>query len=346
VKSIPEDIQELLRILESASHTEDETASRVQLPSGQVARLSFELDEGCGYRSAKLSLETPKVEQAMIAALTALNGREVDPPRVRRSIHASAWHQEALHSLAKGEPRSMLAHSGEGATAGDIRAGFSLRYVQVLLRYYRPDFDSMSKDEQIALTTRFVEHANEFLDALRKLTACLQYGHPYRGLPTTPVRQAARDVRAAELRDIDELTYKEIGSRLEVKPYKHDAYRNDNTLVRKHCVPNGRNILKTALGIDDEGYNEYVKVRKAETQRWISLPKSWRWAELFAQDAVIPTEKLHRIMTCSYEDLADEVSRLNDEMPGLNEAQISSLAGARAGWEFYGDNGQSEAGHA
>jgi hypothetical protein len=160
----------------------------------------------------------------------------------------------------------------------------------------------MSKEEQIALTTRFVEHANEFLDASRKLAVCLQYGHPHRGLPNTPVRQAARDVRAAELRDIEELTYKEIGSRLDVKPYKHDAYRNDNTPVRTLCVPKGRNILKEALGIDDEGYDEYVKAREAETQRWSSLPKGWRWAELFAQDAEIPTEKLHRIMICSDED--------------------------------------------
>jgi hypothetical protein len=345
VKRIPEDIRELLQVLESATRTEDETASRVRLPKGQSAYLSFELDEGSGYRSVKLSLETPKLEQAVIAALTALNGREVEPLRVRRSIHASETLQEALRSLAKGEPRQEPSPEIKRATVGDVSAGRSLRYVQLLLRHYRPDFDSMAKEEQVALTTRFVEHANEFLDALRKLSDCLQYGHPYRGLPNTPMKQAARDVRAAELRDIDELTYKEIGSRLEVKPYKHDADRNDDTAVRTRCVPNGRNILKKVLGLDDEGYNEYIEAKKAEAQKWSSLPKSRKWAELFAQDAEIPTEKLHRIMTCNDEDLIDEISRLKDEIPGLDEDQISSLAWARASWESYGDRGQDVTEH-
>jgi hypothetical protein len=345
VKSIPEDIQGILQVLESAARSVDETASRVRLPKGQPAQLSLELDEDSGYRRAKLFLETPRVEQAVVAALTALNGREVDPRRVRRSIHASEWQQEALRSLTKGEPRPEPPPEIKGATVGDVSAGCSLRYVQLLLRHYRPDFDSMTKEERVALTTRFVEHANEYLDALRKLSACLQYGHPYRGLPNTPMKQAARDVRAAELRDIEELTYKEIGARLGVKPYKHDADRNDNTAVRTRCVPNGRNILKKVLGLDDEGYNEYFQARKAEAQKWSSLPKSRRWAELFAQDAEIPTEKLHRIMTCSDEDLIDEISRLKDEMPGLDEDQISSLAWARASWESYGDRDQEVTEH-
>ena len=292
MNSIPEDIQGLWRVLESAARSADETATRVRLPKGQSAHLSFELDEGSGYRSAKaLPSRRQGWSKLVVAVLTALNGRDVDPLRVRRSVHASEWQREMLHSLAKGEPRPEPSPMVKGATVGDIRDGYSLRYAQVLLRHYRQDFDSMTKEEQVALTTRIVEHANAFLSALRKLSACLQYGHPYHGLPNTPVRQAARDVRAAELRDIDELPYKEIGARLDVKPYKHDAYRNDNTPVRKRCVPNGRKILKKAMGIDDEGYNEYIQVRKAEAQRWSSLPKSRRWAELFAQDAKIPTKK-------------------------------------------------------
>ncbi len=105
LEHIPEDIQEMLRILEDAARKEDEKASRVRLPNGQLSRLSFELDENYGHRSAKLSLETPRVEQAIVAALTALHGRKVDPKRVRRSIYAAEWSHEALRSLVTGEPR-------------------------------------------------------------------------------------------------------------------------------------------------------------------------------------------------------------------------------------------------
>ena len=127
MNNIPEDIQELLQVLESAARTEDETASRVQLPKGQSACLSFEVDEGSGYRSARLSLETPRVEQAVVAAITTLNGRQVDPSRVRRSIHASEWQREVLHSLAKEEPRPVLPPLVKGATVGDVRAGYYSR---------------------------------------------------------------------------------------------------------------------------------------------------------------------------------------------------------------------------
>jgi hypothetical protein len=72
-------------------------------------------------------------------------------------------------------------------------------------------------------------------------------------------------------------------------------------------------------------------------RRFRPISSSQATNPIFAQGEELPTEKLHRIMTCSDEDLADEISRLNDEMSGLDQNQILSLAGARASWESYDD---------
>ena len=57
----------------------------------------------------------------------------------------------------------------------------------------------MSEKERIALLERTIRYVNEYLEALRRITAFLQYGKTgaYEGLPTKQVTQAAKQVRAA-----------------------------------------------------------------------------------------------------------------------------------------------------
>jgi hypothetical protein len=147
-----------------------------------------------------------------------------------------------------------------------------------LLRYFRPDFDDASEKERIELLERTIGYANDYLKALRRLTAFLQYGKtgPYEGLPTKQVTQAAKQVRAAELREVmrtergDPLPYAKIGKLLGEKPTPGQDRRSYEARI-KGMVEDGKGILKQALG--EQGYRDYMEVKRAELEQWQTLSK-------------------------------------------------------------------------
>jgi hypothetical protein len=71
----------------------------------------------------------------------------------------------------------------------DFIDGFMVTPVYELLRYFRPEFDDASEKELIELLERTIGYVNDYLKALRRLTAFLQYGKAgaYEGLPSKQV---------------------------------------------------------------------------------------------------------------------------------------------------------------
>jgi hypothetical protein len=166
--------------------------------------------------------------------------------------------------------------------ATDFVEGLRLTPVYELLRYFRPELDDMSEKERIALLERTIYYINEYLKALRRLTAFLQYGKTgaYEGLPTKQVTQAGKQVRAAEFRELvkteqgDPLPYSEIGKLLGEKPapgqmQPHLIRGYDARISR--MAKDGRGILKQALG--EEGYRAYMEEKRAELEHWQTLSK-------------------------------------------------------------------------
>src|SRR5918994_5541882 len=110
--------------------------------------------------------------------------------------------------------------------ATDFFEGLRLTPVYELLRYFRPELDDMSEKERIELLERTIGYVNAYLEALRRLTAFLQYGKAgaYEGLPPKLVTKATKQVRAAELRELMRteegapLPYRKIGKLLGEKP--------------------------------------------------------------------------------------------------------------------------------
>ena len=150
--------------------------------------------------------------------------------------------------------------------------------VYELLRYFRPELDDMSEKERIELLDRTIGYINDYLKALRRLTAFLQYGKAgaYEGLPTKPVTQAKKQVRAAEFRELvrtergDPLPYAKIGKLLGEKPTPGQAPRSYERRI-KGMVEDGKGILKQALG--EQGYRDYMEERRAELEHWQTLSK-------------------------------------------------------------------------
>jgi Mn-dependent DtxR family transcriptional regulator len=87
-----------------------------------------------------------------------------------------------------------------------------LEYVAAVLRHSRPEFDTLPYSERVALLKEGCRRVNEVLESLRKWERFLEYGVPERDL-RPKLEKAARDVRAAELRDIEGLSNPKIGER-------------------------------------------------------------------------------------------------------------------------------------
>jgi hypothetical protein len=153
----------------------------------------------------------------------------------------------------------------EGAKIRDLWDAPQIVSLVTLLRYFRPGFDALNEPERAALVEAATEKTNAYLEALRSLMIFLMHGDAYSGNPTRPVTEAARQVRAAELRDIDGLTNATVGERLGIPPTESDKIKGDNSRARNN-IRAGRRIFERALG--KEGCEAYVGSHRADAETW------------------------------------------------------------------------------
>lgn len=240
-----------------------------------------------GYKNVAISDEPLRTDKAIIAAMTTLEGRPLDTqllgkalPEVLPAYGQSVWDRWTKTLKERRSDEELLG------TLEDLRHHQSLDYVLTLLRYHRPGFDDMPREDRVALVAGTCSYVNAFLEALRKLMAFLEHGTPGRRIPAA-TKAAARDVRAAVLKDVDGLTYREIGNELGVPPPEYDG-KGDHPTVRK-MVRRGRRILEQALGV--EGWRTQVEAMRAEAERWNALSEEEREAEMESEDLGVPYEE-------------------------------------------------------
>jgi hypothetical protein len=248
------------------------------------------------YREVRVADELVRTDEAILAALTAMEGRLIDPKRLRK----------ALAELDLSSEQSMLDHwreayrsvPDEQASEGkrpelveNLQHPQSLDYVLLLLKHHRPDFDELPQKRRLELIARTCELVNESLASVRKLASFLEFGAPGR-LLRNAAEDADRDVRAAVLRDVDGLTNQKIGEELGVdRPGSFATYRDYSTV--RDMVRRGRLILERTLG--KEGWQRQIQDMKAEAERWRSLSDVEQNAEGMAEYLEIPyAEALRR----------------------------------------------------
>ncbi len=260
--------------------------------AGQVCWL--QLDAGRserGYRNVAISDEPLRTDKAIVAALTALEGRPLDAERLAKALpEVVPFYGEAVWDrwtkiLKERRDDGDLIETLEG-----LRYHQALDYVLTLLRYHRPGFDEMPREERVALVAGTCSCVNRFLEALRKLMAFLEHGTPGRRIPAA-TKAATRDVKAAVLKDVDGLTYRGIGKELGVPPPEDAGHKGDHPTVRK-MVRRGRAILVRALG--EEGWRRQAEAMRAEAARWRSLSEAQREAEMEAESFGAPYEEPFR----------------------------------------------------
>jgi hypothetical protein len=296
MESIREKLESLLRSLASDALKEDKNSKRVRHSSGQIMRLLLDAKRTeQGYRGAEVLVGPSRTEEAYVAAVLALQGEEMEREGDEKNLQSNEMAQAskailyfelmrsgrtdgAARDTVHQAMRDLHLYREGPVKATDYFEGLMLNPVHELLRYFRPELDDMSEKERIELLERTIRYINDYLKALRRLTAFLQYGKPgpYEGLPTRQVTQAAKQVRAAEFRELvrtergDPLPYAKIGKLLGEKPTPGQAHRSYEGRIRG-MVEDGKGILKQALG--EQGYRDYVEEKRAELEHWQMLSK-------------------------------------------------------------------------
>ena len=239
-----------------------------------------------GYREIVVSDEPLRTDTAILAAVTSLEGRQLDVGRLREVLpEIMPFPGESFFDRWK----AALGEGREG-TLRDLRHHRALDYVLALLRYHRPGFDDLPVEERAGLVADTSAHINGLLENLRKLSTFLEHGRPGRRGPTA-TRVTARDVAAAVLKDVDGLTYKEIGERFGMLFPVDFGHKGDHATVRK-MVMRGRRVLEQALGA--EGWRTQAEAMRAGAERWRSMSEDERDAELEAEALGIPPEEAFR----------------------------------------------------
>ena len=239
-----------------------------------------------GYREVRASDRPLRTNEAVLAALTVLEGKQVDARQVREALDASGLALDESLTRQSLEKRNLPAPLPINL----------LEYVFLLLRYHRPGFDDLPREERLDLIEGTCIHINECIDTARKLTAFLEYGTPgkrQRGA----TRNADRDVRAAVRRDVDGWTYRRIGEELGVPLPQDFDYKGDHPRVRQ-MVSRGQSILERALGKD--GWRKHIEAMRTEAERWNALSDLEQCAEDLAEGLGMPYEEARRI--CIEED--------------------------------------------
>ena len=244
-----------------------------------------------GYREISVSDEPLRTDAAILAALTVLEGRPLDVGALHKvlrrilPLRGESFFDRWTKVLEDGHAREDLR-----PTLQDLRHHQTLDYALMLLRYHSPGFDKLALEERADLIEETCAHINKFVEVLHKLISFLEHGKPKRRGPAA-TKVASRDIKAAVLKEVDDLTYRQIAEVLCMNTPADFLIKGDHPTVRK-MVKRGRSALVVALG--EEGWRAHAQAMKGEAQRWHSRSEIQRRAELRAEALGPPYEEILR----------------------------------------------------
>jgi hypothetical protein len=215
----------------------------VRLENGQTLWLVF-YPEGI-----EVLEDYPRQTVAILGALAALEGGEVGTAGmglIRSALSSTGGSAEE----ALGELRRPDRHNEHQM----------LTFGLVLLAFYRPDFDGLPPNEQRRLAAQVCERLDAVSKACRKLAETLEFGTvtPGKSLRSA-VKDAARDVRLAELHDVHGKNQVELGAIFGIEQTERDKVKRENQGVRKG-IERARKLLNEAL---DGGWEEVAARRRS-----------------------------------------------------------------------------------
>jgi hypothetical protein len=265
-----------------------------------------------GYREISVSDEPLRTDAAILAALTALEGRPLDLGALhdvlarilplRGESFFERWTKVLEDRRTREDLRPILQ---------DLRHHQTLDYALMLLRYHSPGFDDLALEVRADLIAETCAHINEFVEVLRKLMTFLEHGKPKRRGPAA-TKVASRDVKAAVLRDVDGLSNRQIAEALCMNLPADFLIKGDHPTVRK-MVRRGRSALVAALG--EAGWRAQAQAMKDEAERWHSRSEVQRRAELEAEALGVPYEEVLKHLEERQSSRAREERSMREGVP-------------------------------
>jgi hypothetical protein len=232
-------------------------------------------------------------DKAIIAALTVLEAGTLKSGGLREAILLylvirDAGHlplsrlKEVLSDACAKDPS--LQHAGSEDILDAVFKGSALAYVEELLRYFRPSYDCLAREDQAALIEAACDRINKFHSATEELIRFLEYGAPRKKLKPG-IKDVRRDIQAAILRRVENMSPQEIGIVLGARPPGlYDEIKKDHSTVRD-WITRGEDVLKIAWGV--EGWSERAQKMKAARERYQHLSEEERIIEDAAENLAL-----------------------------------------------------------
>jgi hypothetical protein len=278
-----------------------------------------------GYRDLEIFDESLGSDKAIIAALTTLETATQDKERLRQAILIylvsknalqEAWStmkpsltsefighllKRSAEALEEAQAKYPLLHD---ANPDDLLTALgganTFRYVERLLRYFRPNFGNLIFEEQAALIEGTCIRVNKFRRATEDLMAFIEYGGYDKDDKDLRVKKlkpgledARRDIRAVVLRDVEGMSVEAIGKELGANPPGES-----NKIKKYHStvgtrIKRGRALVEGAWG--KEGWQERADAMRHARQNYLVLSEKDRaileMAERLALHAGVPVER-------------------------------------------------------
>jgi hypothetical protein len=261
-----------------------------------------------GYKQIEVFNSPLKTDTAILGAITALEAEEVDTESLEDSLidyvidEWKEWperSEEAPELLEEERDdfekvyAKMADHWTEEKDKPYVERydhpNSVLEYVIGLLRYYRPEFDDLSREEQRGLVKGSCKRVSKYVKSLRDLSAFLEYGLPEQDL-RSKVENATRDIEAAELQDVEGLSSPKLGEVLGVAAPRSDLVKRTNSTANA-MAKRGRRLLQTNLG--EDAWRAWVEAKKVERDRFLSLSEGAQSLVAFAENTGTPIEEIY-----------------------------------------------------
>jgi hypothetical protein len=146
-----------------------------------------------------------------------------------------------------------------------------LEYGSDIIKQYQPDFDYSASEEHALLLLRTLERINKVRESVQDLQNFLWYSTPEnhnRAVP--PIKDPQRDVKAAVLQDVHDLSTLEIGDTLRFKaPSDLDKARKRENAAVRAAAQRGRELLHYYFGAEE--WRQKAERMHDLRARWLEL---------------------------------------------------------------------------